>query len=75
MALFKTLEFTDEKERTSFGRYVAFISKNELGGCEIPQLMQIGTTIRKLKKLYPDQNFEGIRLITLKVSEIETNNS
>ena len=75
LTIFKTLEFTDRKEQIAFGRYVAFISESELGGCQIPQLMQVGTTIRKLKNIYPKQDFEGVRIITLKVSEIETKNT
>ena len=75
MEIFKALVFAEEKEQIAFGKYVALINESELGGCDIPQLMQIGTTIRKLKKLYPKQDFEGVQLVTLKVGEIITNNS
>jgi len=73
--VYKTLEFIDRKKQLSFGRYVILINESELGGCDIPQLMNLETTMRKLKKSYPKQYFDDVRLILLKVNEIETNNT
>ena len=69
MKLFKTLIFSKKVEQVAYGMYVHFISESELGGCNIPQLMDCKTTIKKLKKAYPKQDLKDIVLITVKLTE------
>ncbi len=68
---YKTLEFRGDKEK-ALGKF-AVIHGNYFGGCDIPQLMAMETSVRKLEKLYPNHNFKDVNLIIVKVSEIETN--
>ncbi len=73
MRTFKTLVFKNKKDKL-LGDY-AVIYLGKFGGCNIPDLLTMDATIRKLENIYPKLNFSMVKLVILKVSEIETVNT
>ncbi len=73
MKHFKTVVFKDGRTKI-LGNY-AMIHNGEWGGCNIPLLMSVETTIRKLEQIYPDINFKDVKLIIVKLSEVNTINN
>ena len=73
--LFKVLRFTDDRDKI-LGNYAAVIKgDDELYGCRTPQLMTMKATLKGLQNLYPSINFKNTKMVTVKVVEIETNNT
>ncbi len=71
MKIFKTLVFKNQKTIDAIGKYVRIVYK-DIGGSSIPQLMTKETTMRKIQELYPEINFNGVKLVIVKLSEIKT---
>ncbi|KKL98664.1 hypothetical protein LCGC14_1822210 [marine sediment metagenome] len=72
MKHFKTLVWKNDQDKI-IGEY-AVMYEGEWSGCGIPVLMTKATTIRKLEQIYPDVSFKDVKLIIVKLSEIDTNN-
>lgn len=72
-AHFKTLVFKNDRTKV-LGRF-AIPTENSFdwAGCNIPMLFTTETTIRKLENIYI-HDFKDVKLIVVKLSEIETNN-
>lgn len=71
---FKTLVFTDERKDT-IGKYaqpvlVAFPRIYKWGGTNFPLLMSKETNMKMLKIMYEDLDFEGVELITKKLTDV-----
>jgi hypothetical protein len=73
--LFKTLEFKGI-ERETLGKYAHPIEvdkgKYEWGGSSMPLLMTTEATIRKLKQLYKELDFDIVKLVPKKLLDINT---
>lgn len=71
---YKTLVFKSDRTKV-LGRFaIPMENSSDWAGCNIPMLLTTETTIRKLENIYKNHNFKGVKLIVVKLSEIETNN-
>lgn len=66
---FKVLVSTDKDIIKYMGRYV-YLSKEVVGFSSTPQLMQPTATFSELRKIYPNQDFNNMELITVEIKEI-----
>lgn len=73
MEIFKTLIFTDEikKRQGKYARIVSFLNEANLGGSDIPEILTINATMKKLKKIYPRTDFSGTKLIKIQILNLE----
>ncbi len=70
--LFKILMYKGEKWKI-LGKYplpMKIKEKVEWGSSNVPQLMTVETTIRKLQQIYPKLSFEDVKLIPVGLSEL-----
>lgn len=73
--IFKTLVFKDDRTKI-LGRFAHPMEHSrDWAGCNTPLLLTKETTIRKLEMLYLNHNFKDVKLIIVKLSEIDTVNS
>lgn len=68
MAAYKTLVFTDDREKT-LGPY-AILMDNELFGSNIPRLMPMSATMKGVQDLNPKMNLSGIQMVTVRLRHI-----
>lgn len=72
---FKTLVFTDDRQKSLGDFAVIAPYDNSIGGCNVPDLMTIEASITDLKKMFPKTDFTGTRLITVVVHPVISNNT